>query len=166
MSDALEPRPISREGIPEAVQKAEHYRLLNQPEQAESICRDVLRVDPGHQQALVEIILAMSDQLAMSGHSPDLKKIREYIAKLHDEYQKLYYTGIAHERAARALLGRRQARAFAYEEFREAMQWYEKAEKIRPVGHDDPILRWNSCVRAIKRAKLRPRPVPGETQLE
>ena len=29
------------------------YRLLNDPEQAESICLDILEVEPGNQEALV-----------------------------------------------------------------------------------------------------------------
>ena len=41
----FELKPISTAAIPRAVAKAERYRLLNEPQEAESICRDVLRVD-------------------------------------------------------------------------------------------------------------------------
>ena len=42
----------------------------------------------------------------------------------------------------------------AYELLRTAMDWYEKAEAIRPSGNDESILRWNTCVRIIERRKL------------
>ena len=38
---------------PVALEKALRYRLLNEPMQAESICRDVLEVDPSNKEALV-----------------------------------------------------------------------------------------------------------------
>ena len=44
-------KAISKAGIPEAIAKAELYRYLNEPEEAESICRDILSVDPEHQLA-------------------------------------------------------------------------------------------------------------------
>jgi hypothetical protein len=30
------------------------------------------------------------------------------------------------------------------------MAWYEKAEKIRPPGNDDAVLRWNTCARIFQ----------------
>ena len=39
-------KPLSREAVPAALEKAVRYRLLNEPEQAESSCLDVLLVDP------------------------------------------------------------------------------------------------------------------------
>ena len=48
------------------------------------------------------------------------------------------------------------ASAFAYDGFREAMDWYEKAHALRPEGDDDATLRWNSYVRAIRSNRLRP----------
>jgi hypothetical protein len=38
-----------------------------------------------------------------------------------------------------------------YDFLHQAMNWYEKAEAIRPPGHDDAILRWNTCVRFLAR---------------
>ena len=55
-------KPITHEGIPSALQKAERYRLLNDSAAAESICLDVLDVDPGNQEALVSLLLAITDQ--------------------------------------------------------------------------------------------------------
>jgi hypothetical protein len=37
----------------------------------------------------------------------------------------------------------------AYNWYREAMEWSEKAEAIRPAGNDEAILRWNTCVRVL-----------------
>jgi len=165
--ETFELRKIHRDAVPEAIEKAEHYRLLNDPEQAESICRDVLRADPENQRALVVLVLAMTDQFQGNGASPGTAKAREYADKLKDEYQKLYYSGIIAEREGRAFLSRGMSSAFAYDAFRAAMDLYEKAEAVRPPGNDDPILRWNSCVRTIRRAGLRPlQESPRELPLE
>jgi hypothetical protein len=46
----------------------------------------------------------------------------------------------------------------AYHWFREAMEWYEKAEASRPAGNDEAILRWNTCARILSRdGHVRPR---------
>ena len=52
------------------------------------------------------------------------------------------------------------------EGFREAMDWYEKAADKRPHGIDDPILRWNSCLRTIRRSNLTPAETTPELPLE
>ena len=45
----------------------------------------------------------------------------------------------------------------AYRWLSEAMSWYEKAESQRPTGHDEAILRWNTCGRLLARnPHLRP----------
>ena len=56
-------KPISPESVAGALAKAERYRLLNEPEEAESICRDILEIEPDNQQALVSLILALTDQI-------------------------------------------------------------------------------------------------------
>ena len=48
--------------IPGALEKAEHYRLLNEAREAESICLDILDIDPENQKALVTMLLALTDQ--------------------------------------------------------------------------------------------------------
>jgi len=53
---------LHKEGIPAALDKAERYRLLNEPAEAESICLDVLAIEPDHQQALITLLLALTDQ--------------------------------------------------------------------------------------------------------
>lgn len=164
MADEFELKDITPEGLDVAVARAEHYRLLNQPALAQSICLDVLAADPDNQRALVAMILAITDEFA-SGGSP-AAPAREYTNRLADEYQRHYYAGIIAERRARSMLGRGPAAAFAYDGFREAMDFFEKAEQIRPSGNDDAILRWNACARTIKASNLQARPPEPELGLE
>ena len=152
-------KPISNAAVPEALEKVERYRLLNEPAQAESICLDVLRIDPQNQHALIMLVLALTDQFGSSGLT--VSKAREVLPKLEGEYQRAYYSGIVWERLAHSQL--RQASpnsAFsAYESLRQAMDCYEQAEKLRPSGNDDAILRWNTCARILMgNRNLRPRP--------
>jgi hypothetical protein len=144
-------KPISKEAIPRAVQKAERYRLINQSWASESICRDILEIDPGNQQVVVMLVLALTDQLA-EGHATVMKAVRETLPRISDPYQRAYYTGIASERSGQAHLhrGGMGSGNMAYDSLREAMSWYEKAEAIRPTGNDDAILRWNTCARLIR----------------
>jgi len=152
---------ISASGVPAALQKAERYRLLNDSSAAESICRDIVEVDPDNQQALIVLLLSITDQF------PDelgdaLRRAREVLPLLRDEYKRAYYAGIICER--RAKVQRRQSTpgsgSMAYESFREAREWYAKAESMRPGGNDEAILRWNTCARVLASDDhLRPRPV-------
>lgn len=152
---------ISPSGVPAALQKAERYRLLNDSSAAESICRDVIEVDPDNQQALIVLLLAITDQFA-EDLGDAVRRAREVLPRLRDEYKRAYYAGIISERRAKAQ--RRQSvpgsGSMAYESFREAMEWYEKAEAMRPAGNDESILRWNTCARLLDSDDhLRPRPV-------
>jgi hypothetical protein len=165
MADELEIKPIHRDAIPEALQKAERYRLLNDPAQAESICRDILRLEPGNDSALVLIVLALSDQFTTDRGEKVALAAREYVERLPDEYRRLYYRGLVAERRARALLSRGMTRRFAWDGLREAMALYERAEAVRPPGNDDAILRWNSCVRTIRRENLAPHEEKPEPDL-
>jgi hypothetical protein len=150
LSEQFKLKPISRESIPRAIQKAERYRLINQSWAAESICRDVLEIDPSNQQVLVMFVLALTDQLA-DDHGHIMRVVRETLPRIADPYQKAYYTGIASERSGQALLhrGSMGSGVMAYDALRDAMSWYERAEAIRPPGNDDAILRWNTCARLI-----------------
>ena len=160
MRDQIGLKPISKEAVPRAIQKAERYRLLNQSWAAESICRDVLEIDPANQQVLVMLVLALTDQLA-EGHATVMRAVHETLPRITDPYQRAYYTGISSERNGRAHLhrGGMDSGAMAYDSLREAMSWYEKAEAIRPAGNDDAILRWNTCARLINgNSHVAPRP--------
>ena len=143
-------KPISKEAIPRAVQKAERYRLINQSWAAESICRDILEIDPNNQQVLVMLVLALTDQLG-GGHATVMRAVQDTLPRITDPYQRAYYTGIASERSGQAhlLRGGMGSGGMAYEALKHAMTWYENAEAIRPPGNDDSILRWNTCARLI-----------------
>jgi hypothetical protein len=159
----FELKPISAAGIPEALSKVERYRLLNEPWQAESICLDVLRVEPENQQALVMLLLSRTDQFG-TGASP--AQARELLGRIAGEYERAYYAGIVCERWADALLrqGAPGAGFTAYQWIREAMDHYHRAEALRPAGNDEALLRWNTCVRVLQRNRdLRPR---GEEAFE
>ena len=152
----FELKPIVKEAIPRALEKAERYRLLNEPGEAESICRDVLRIDPENQTSIVMLLLSLTDQFD-SGTT--VNQPRELLSRLRDDYERNYYTGIICERWAKTQLnhGLPGSGFIAYDWFHEAMSWYEKAEAIRPAGNDDALLRWNACARIIMRNKLAPR---------
>jgi len=153
-------KPLSREAIPAALAKAERYRLLNESAMAESICEDVLGADPGNQQALVTLILALSDQFRDPGVSAHTARARALLPGLRDEYDRLYYAGIISERRARAQLahGGPGMGSVAHHWFSEAMQLFERAIAVRPPGNDDAVLRWNACARTLERhPELRPR---------
>ena len=144
-------KPITPEGIPTALQKAERYRLLNDSSAAESICLDVLEVDPTNQQALISLLLAITDQFY--DELGDVSRAREILPRISDAYKRAYYSGIICERRARAQLhrGSMGSADVASEWFHEAMGWYEQAEQIRPRGNDESILRWNTCLRMLNR---------------
>ncbi len=149
----MELKRISKAALPAALAKAERYRLLNEPEQAESICRDVLAVEGTNQSALVTLLLSLTDQFR--AHSTtSVKRAEEVLAQVSDEYQRRYYAGIVRERWALALLagGDPGRQAFAWLD--DAMKHYEAAEALAGDGNDDAILRWNSCARIIDRESL------------
>jgi hypothetical protein len=141
---------LTPEGIPAALAKAYRYRLLNEPEQAESICLDVLRIEPGNQDALTALILSLTDRLSGPRPVPP-RAARELLPRLTSEYDREYYAGIIDEREGIAWLrsGKPRAGAAAFHCFREAMTHFEKAEAVRPPANDDALLRWNSCARMI-----------------
>jgi len=155
MPSSFEFKSISRESIPDALKKAERYRLLGDPEEAESVCHDILQADPGNQDALVDLILAISDQFK-NEKKPRLEMAYGHVDQLTDAYQRTYYTAVVMEREAGAYLRRGTPPVLAMLRYTEAMDQYARAEAIRPRGDDSAILRWNACVRAIRRRQLRP----------
>ena len=147
---------ISRDSIPTAIEKAERYRLLDQPGLAESICLDILEAEPQNAKAIIILLLSITDQFSAST-SGDVNRARQLLARLQNDYEKNYYAGIICEREGMAILNRIRGSQFAvYEWLNEAMEFFEKAETVRPPGNDDAILRWNSCARLIKRHHLEP----------
>ena len=148
-------KSLSAEAIPRALQKAERYRLLNQSWATESICLDILEVEPTNQQVLVMFLLSLTDQF---GAEPGELARRAHAAlnQLTDEYQRSYYAGIIDERLGHAKLehGAMQAEAIAHKLLLSAMTLYERAERLRGAGNDDAILRWNTCARTLERLRV------------
>ena len=155
-------KPLSREAIPAALEKAHRYRLLNEPLEAESICRDILAAEPDHQEATITLLLALTDQFE-ERPNPCLEQARQVLAQIRDEYSRTYHAGILSERRAKAQLKRGGVHAghIAHDWFKEAMEHFEKAAAIRPAGNDDAILRWNTCARILM---ANPRLVPAHEE--
>ncbi len=142
-------KTISTSGIAEALAKAQHYRYLNQAEEAESICRDILAVDPENQKALRLLGLAITDQF--TGAMTDRRQEAEdCFEKLASAYERFYYLGILYERRAKAQMRAGHLAHSLLASFEKAMHCFEEAEKIRPHGNDDALLRWNRCLRLMQ----------------
>jgi hypothetical protein len=163
-----EPMPdlkkISPEAIPRAIQKAERYRLLNQSWATESICLDILEIDPSNQPVLVMLLLALTDQF---GPEPGdlVRRAQALLERITDPYQRAYYGGIISERLGHAQLahGAMHAEALSHESLQGAMKSFERAEALRQPGNDDAILRWNTCARALSQRRF---PEPADDEYE
>ena len=142
-------KTLPREAIERALEKAKRYRLLNEPFEAESICQDVLAIDADNQEALIMLLLALTDKFKHE-LNPAFSEAQEVLKRLSDHYCKAYYEGIIYERRAKVHLARQVPGSgfSAYEWFRKAMDAYEKAQMCAPQP-DDAILRWNTCARII-----------------
>jgi hypothetical protein len=154
-------KPLSKDAIPAALAKAERYRLLNEPGEAESICLDVLLADPQNRDARVMLLLTLTDQFPHEPSSRSVQRATELAAQLPDEYERLYYSGMVRERRAKAGLNRGGfgSTTAATGWLREAMTFYERAEAVRPAHNDDALLRWNACARLLMEL-----PAVSETQ--
>ena len=142
-------KPISRAGIPEAITKAELYRYLNEPGEAESICRDILAIEPNNQAAVRLLGLALTDQF--KGELSDRESEAEALfQRLSNEYERTYHCGLLHERRAKAQLRSGRLVHTVLPVFEQAMKYFNEAERLRPPGNDDSILRWNRCVRLLQ----------------
>jgi hypothetical protein len=149
-------KALSEDAIDSALAKAERYRFLNEPQEAESICLDILQIDPTNQTATITLLLALTDQFE---HTPGAHaRARDLLSHLHTEYDQAYYAGIIAERRAKAQLARGAgASVGVYDWIAEAMRHFEQAEALRSAGNDDARLRWNTCARFLDRhPQLRP----------
>ncbi len=155
----FELKPLSPAAVPAALEKANRYRLLNEPGAAESIYLDILAIDPDNQDALINIVLAMSDRFGKDYAIGDAR-ITEFLMRISGDYERTYYSGIMYERRGKATLAKGGVGAF--ELFRQAMDCFETVESMRPAGNDDAILRWNGCARVITRNNLRARDMPHD----
>jgi hypothetical protein len=144
----FELRPLSPSAIPAALAKAERYRLLNEPSEAESICLDILAVDATHQEALTTMLLAITDEFQGEGDAARSARAEAILPKLSDEYARAYYGALIKERRARAYARHGRAQ-LAYDWLVDALHGFDKALGLRPSGNDDAVLRWNACVRLL-----------------
>ncbi len=147
-------KPISSAGIAEATIKADRYRNLNEPEEAESICRDILAIEPSNQTALRLLGLAITDQFI--GVSADrFREANEIFQKLADPYERIYHMGLLCERRAKSQLYAGQPPHTLLPLFEHALEFFQEASTLSPPGNDDAILRWNRCVRLLDGVKHR-----------
>ena len=145
----LQLKRISNAGIPAALSKVEVYRYLNEPGEAESICRDILAIEPENQEALRLLGLAVTDQF--TGDVTDRHSEAGSIFQgLSDDYLRVYHLGILEERKAKAQLKAGRPPHAVLPIFEVAMNYFEKASRISPADNDDAILRWNRCVRLLQ----------------
>ncbi len=160
MQDMFDLKPISKDAIPKAIDRAKKYRLLNEPWHAESICWDVYIADPENQQNLIILLLSITDQFRSTKHSKNLTDAMSIIDRLKDNYQKDYAKGLVYERLASAAIHRGGPRSgyIAYYHLLDAMEWYEKSENSHPEKNEESKLRWNTCARMIKEFRLKPSP--------
>lgn len=141
-------KPISSDAIPRALELAERYRLLNEPEQAASICHDVLAADSENVDAQRTLFLATTEQFARR-HGTKFEDADAIVSHMSSAYDRAYYAGIARERWARAKLQEGAHGNLVGDFLRRAMEKYEIAESLRSPGNDDSILRWNACSRLM-----------------
>jgi tetratricopeptide (TPR) repeat protein len=138
---------LGERNLAAALSKAEQYRALNEPEEAESICRDVLAESPDDQHALRTLGLALTDRFAheWSGIFDEAVAV---FRKLTNTYERVYFIGVAWERCGKAQLLKGQSNNAAHS-LERAMEHFSEAERIGPKDAPDPVLRWNRCVRLI-----------------
>jgi len=154
----FELKRLSSDALDAARDKASQYRLLNHPFLAESICRDILEVNPEDQGALVILCLTLSDQFGVEGGAT-VRAAMDVVERLNGEYERAYYAGMVAERKAFSSLrrGGLAAGQVAYDWFVRAMGHFDAAAQIRPAGNDDAVLRWNTCARVMNsRPDVRP----------
>ena len=146
----FELKPLTPAGIERALGKIERYRFLNEPWEAESICRDVLHVDPDNQAAVIFLILSIADQFAEWG-GPSVDDARALLPRIESAYDRAYYAAMICEKKGAAILRRDVTGTgpVVHQWLTEAMSHYEEAEGIRPEGNDDSLVRWNTCARLI-----------------
>jgi tetratricopeptide (TPR) repeat protein len=143
-------KTISSSGIAEALSKAQLYRCLNEPEESESICQDILAADPDNQAALRLLGLSITDQF--TGHVSDrYTEVDAIFRRLAAPYAQHYYLGILAERRAKAQMRAGRPSYVVEVLIEEAMRQFEEAEKLRPAANEEAILRWNRCVRLLQK---------------
>ncbi len=144
-------KTIAVESVPSALEKAQQYRRINEPNEAESICLDILAVVPDHQEAMKTLLLALTDKFTDYGLNPSFEQAEKIVAKLDTSHLKAYYSGIIYERRGKYHLkkGGPGANSLAYGWLAKAMESFNQAMMEGDPKNQEAVLRWNSCVRII-----------------
>jgi len=150
-------KKLSLDALPRAIGKAEHYRLLNDPRAAESICLDVLAADETNQRALVILLLSTTDLFGEEGRATP-ETARALLPRIGDDYVRSYYAGMICERWGKHLMAEKVPGHVSHGWIHEAMTHYQLASHMSPAGNDDALLRWNTCARLLNQhGDLKPR---------
>ncbi len=143
-------KKLAKRTVPSALEKAERYRLLNEPYEAESICLDILEADPGNQDALIMLLLARTDKFRDELY-PAFDKALEVLELLSGDHIKYYYRGIICERRAKShhKKGGPSSAAISFDWYTKAMNAYEQAMENGSPSYGEAALRWNTCARIL-----------------
>jgi hypothetical protein len=129
-------KPLSAAAVPRALVKADRYRLLSEPGEAESICLDALGVDPDNQEALEMLLLALTDQFDDDATVavPEAWKCAE----------RMHHLGAARQGAAQARdAGLRSA----------GLPLASRGDDLVRAGRSDPAARQRRCPPAVERVR-------------
>ena len=141
---------LAGDDVSSALALAEQCRAIGEPDEAESMCLDVLELEPENQAALVLLLLARTDLLER-GLPRGVDRAREVLPRLAGDYERAYYGGVICERQAKYVLGQRGKRSgfVAFDWFRYAMEHFEEAIQLEPE-RIEAVLRFNTCIRLIQ----------------
>jgi hypothetical protein len=148
----FELKRLSTAAIPGALAKAERYRLLNEPEEAQSICEDVLGADPDNFEAVRVLILALTDTFPESGTKrgePGPGAGRAAAVGIRARLLRRPRRRASRPRVTHAR--RPRPRLAGGRSLREAMRSFERADAVKPADNEDALLRWNACARLFHR---------------
>ena len=110
----------------------------------------MLATDPGNNEALVTLLLALTDQFE-TDYLRALDRAKEVLPQLHRGYDRAYYEGIINERWAKAQAARGVPPHNVAGWFHRAMHCYADAEALCTSDNPDAVLRWNTCARILQR---------------
>ena len=138
-------KTLSPEAVARALARAERYRLLNEPGEAVSICLDALEVQPDNQAALTTLLLALTEQF--ENDTSCVAEAWTAVARLSDDYERAYYSGIVYERRAKSRLrhGMPGCGPQAYEWLRDAMTC---TRRLKPFARPRTTMRCCDGMRA------------------
>ena len=132
-------------------------------EETESICLDILELDPNHRSTL-DLLLRCRIELLKKGLPQSVARAQELIPQLDSDFDQAFYSGMIREAQARYLLEKRgrATSGVAYSWFRHAMDDFAAASNL-DAGRVEPKLHWNACLRTLENnPQCVPPPEDGE----